>query len=216
MGSAGTDDKPTPMSDPMSRKSPSKHENNVLLDFLAPATTASMVSSSSAPNLAKLDSTPETKAPGLWHSFSCDLLFIVCDFILFGAPAIHIFNNCDNHNPKSGVKSVRVLSLPSAGQTVSSSSDDFSSSFSAAPAPAPSKPPAAPSPGHKRNQSINLMDIKSDADDLIDSFDMLGRPANSGATQEPKPSVNVCFASHVSIVKLFYLSCLKSNTTFQS
>ena len=39
------------------------------------------------------------------------------------------------------------------------------------------------------------MDIKSDADDLIDSFDMLGRPANSVTTQEPKPSVNVCFVS---------------------
>lgn len=60
MGSAAAEEKPTPMSDPISRKSPSKHESNVLLDFLAPATTANMVSSSSAPNLADLGGKNET------------------------------------------------------------------------------------------------------------------------------------------------------------
>lgn len=49
------EDKPMPMSDPISRKSPNKQENNVLLDFLAPeATNNSMVQSSSAPNLADI------------------------------------------------------------------------------------------------------------------------------------------------------------------
>ncbi|KAL5251139.1 hypothetical protein ACHWQZ_G016755 [Mnemiopsis leidyi] len=138
MGSTAAEEKPTPMSDPISRKSPSKHESNVLLDFLAPATTANIVSSNSAPNLADLGGKNET-----------------------------------------------------SGQTGSSSSDDFSSFFGApsAPPPRPSAPPAAPSPGHKRNQSINLMDIKSDQDDLIDSFDVLGRPKNTA--HESKPVANV-------------------------
>ena len=83
---------------------------------------------------------------------------------------------------------------------MSSSSDDFSSFFAAPSAPPsrpsappsrPSAPPSAPSPGHKRNQSINLMDIKSDQEDLIDSFDILGRPKTTA--QEPKPVVSACF-----------------------
>ena len=70
MGSAVAEEKPTPMSDPISRKSPSKHESNVLLDFLAPATTANMVSSSSAPNLADLGGKNETSG-----MFFCELSF---------------------------------------------------------------------------------------------------------------------------------------------
>ena len=62
MGSVA-EDKPTPMSDPISRKSPSKHENNVLLDFLAPSATASMVQSNSAPNLAEMGGKAPARPP---------------------------------------------------------------------------------------------------------------------------------------------------------
>lgn len=127
-------DKPTPMSDPMSRKSP--HKQEVLLDFLAPATniTANMTTSSSAPNLVEFGGLPNK------------------------------------------------VQLPPSKQD-----DEFSNFFSSAP-PSPPAPAGPADRGHKRNESINLMDIRPVEDDIIDSFDLIGKPKK---TAQPAPTV--CF-----------------------